>query len=225
MTTGAVEVAAADGVVLRGQVWPVDAYWLVLLHDVGEDQDLDAWRPLVPSLVSHGFAVLALDLRGHGASDGVWDAGASTGDVEAVLSFARDSGALGLTVVAAGASAEAALRVAATAGVDGLVLLSTSVVDTATVGELRAPGVPKLFIVGAKDEARGRTTSGLRNASIGWALAVSLPTAEQGTDLLGGAWAAQVREQVLGFIGERRYLARKGAATVARRSAGSSAPE
>jgi pimeloyl-ACP methyl ester carboxylesterase len=212
MTARLVEIAAADGTVLRGQLWPGDAYWVVLLHDIGGDQDLDAWRPLAPSLTARGVTVLAVDLRGHGASDGLWDTGAAAGDAAAVLSYARAGGALGLTVVAAGASAETALRIAPSARVDGLVLLSPPAVDPARVAELRAPGVAKLFVVGTADAALDQTTSGLRNASIGWALAVGLPTAEQGTALLGGPWASQVGEKVLGFVGERRYLARKATA-------------
>ena len=167
MTVHPVEVAARDGAILRGQLWPGDAYWVVLLHDVGDDQDLDAWRPLVPSLVGHGFTVLALDLRGHGVSDSTWDAGVATGDVESVLAFARANGARGLTVVAAGTSAEPALRVAAPTRVDGLVVLSHPAVDAGAAAELRAPGVAKLFVVGAGDEARGRAASRLRNWSIG----------------------------------------------------------
>ena len=224
MTVRPVEVTAEDGVVLRGQLWPGDAYWVILLHDVGDDQDLDVWRPLAPSLAGHGFTVLALDLRGHGASDGAWDAGTAVADAAAVLSAAGAGGALGLTVVAAGASAQTALRVAATARVEGLVLLSVPAVDPATAAELRAPGAAKLFVVGAGDELLDRTTSRLRNASIGWALAVSLPTAEQGTVLLAGPWARQIRDHVLGFLGERRYLARKAEATATRPTAGSSSP-
>jgi len=74
----------------------------------------------------------------------------------------------------------------------------------------RASGIPKLFIVGAHDPAARETTADLRASSIGWALVVTFPTEQHGTDLLGGDWSGHVREQILGFVRECRYLARSG---------------
>ncbi|MEA2583670.1 MAG: hypothetical protein QOF33_1755, partial [Thermomicrobiales bacterium] len=54
----------------------------------------------------------------------------------------------------------------------------------------------------------------LRTASIGWALVVTLPTDEHGTALLEGTWLGHISEHILGFVRERRYLARQDASEV-----------
>ena len=241
MTVEPVELVAGDGCVLRGQRWPGPADWVVLLHDVGEDEDLDRWRPLVSHLLAQRFAVFALDLRGHGASEGEWDDAAAVGDIVTAVRFARAAGAATVYVGAAGVSALDALRATAVTAVEGLVLLSPRLALTPSsavsplsrdrprgkapfsplpaLGEgtgvraepdLRGRGVAKLFIAGAGDPALGQMIDRLRNASIGWALAVSLPTDAQGTALLDGPWATHAREHILGFLRECRFIAHGG---------------
>ncbi len=70
MKAEAVQATTADGVTLRGELVRGGDVWICLVHDVGED--IDAWRPLRPGLARKGWSVLALDLRGHGGSDGEW---------------------------------------------------------------------------------------------------------------------------------------------------------
>ncbi|MEA2596654.1 MAG: hypothetical protein QOF01_3123 [Thermomicrobiales bacterium] len=241
MTPSPVEIAAADGCVLRGQLWPAASDWVILLHDVGSDEDLDRWRPLVSSLLAESLSVLAVDLRGHGASDGEWRADEAVDDVTAIVRFTRTRGARFVVVVVAGASALSALWALERGSVDGTVLLSATQVGVAggmeeestsakaspppTLGEgpgvgaipaplPRGPGIPKLFIVGAHDREAHETTGRLRAASIGWALVVTLPTDEHGTALLEGTWLGHISEHILGFVRERRYLARQDASEV-----------
>src|SRR6476661_11144430 len=110
------EVELPDGTVLRGERWCGDDTWLVLAHD--RTRDLDDWRPLQPLVAERGRSALALDLRGHGGSDGDgWDPEA---DLSAALAHAREQGAVAVSVVAAGETALAALHLQA----DVLVLLS-----------------------------------------------------------------------------------------------------
>jgi len=66
-----VEYLTADGVKIVGDYWaPADmeqkAPVVILLHMYQSDRS--SWKPLVPALQENGFAVLAIDLRGHGAS-------------------------------------------------------------------------------------------------------------------------------------------------------------
>lgn len=66
-----VEYTTADGVVIVGDYWtPIDmskkAPAVILLHMYRSDRS--AWLPLVPELEKAGFAVLTIDLRGHGQS-------------------------------------------------------------------------------------------------------------------------------------------------------------
>lgn len=63
-----VEVRLAEGVAVRGQEHSGTGPPVVLLHE--PDRDLDAWGPLAPWIAGKGFKVIALDLPGHGLSDG-----------------------------------------------------------------------------------------------------------------------------------------------------------
>lgn len=187
----AVELAAADGVVLRGEVWGTGDDWLVLLHDAGSD--LDAWRPL------RGLegSLLALDLRGHGGSEGEWSESGAALDAGTAVAFARVEGARTVCVAAAGAAGAPALRAADE--VDALVLLSPGPLG-GDLSELRAPGVPKLVLVGALDRRADADAAAVAASSIGPALLVSLATARQGTDLLS---EPQALEQLTAFLHEQ----------------------
>ncbi len=66
-----VEYTTSDGVVIIGDYWmPKDANTpapaVILLHMYRSDRS--AWRPLVSVLEDTGFAIMAIDLRGHGES-------------------------------------------------------------------------------------------------------------------------------------------------------------
>src|SRR5207248_6759972 len=145
----AVELVAADGLTLRGEVWGRGDDWLLLLHDAAAD--LDAWRPLAEFVEKSRLTALALDLRGHGGSDDPWDERGAELDVESGAAFARAGGALTLCVAAAGVACLVALRAAARAGIDALALLSPGALGSADPSDLRAPGVAKLVLAGALD--------------------------------------------------------------------------
>ena len=66
-----VEYTTSDGVVIIGNSWmPKDANTpaaaVILLHRYRSDRS--AWRPLISLLEDAGFAIMAIDLRGHGES-------------------------------------------------------------------------------------------------------------------------------------------------------------
>jgi pimeloyl-ACP methyl ester carboxylesterase len=203
MTPEPIEITSR-GITLRGQRWPGDAVTVLLLHEPGEEHDLDRWRPLIPYLLGNGATVLAFDLRGHGASDGDWDPHCAVEDVAAVVAEARVQASV--VVCAAGESAIAALRAAELAPIDGLILLSPAPVYGQPP---RGSGVPKLLIAGAHDASRRDTVAHLRAASIGPVLSVLVPTSAQGTDLIAGDIAATCREHILTFLNERRLEARQ----------------
>jgi pimeloyl-ACP methyl ester carboxylesterase len=224
MTPHPIEVVAADGCALRGLFWSGGPDWTVLLHDVGPDEDLDRWRPLIPALLAADVAILAVDLRGHGASDGEWHSKEAIDDVITTIEFARARGAEFVAVIAAGASAADVLLAADKGAPDAAVLLSAQAPTKASsltrsggihsgpwpetrVSLPRGSGIPRLFLVGAHDLASRHATDDLRRASIGWAAAVTFPTHEHGTELLHGEWLGHVSEQILGFVREQHYLA------------------
>lgn len=102
-----IEVALADGTVLRGIEHPADGPPLLFVHDLGED--LDAWGSVAPAVRAEGFRVICLELRGHGLSDGEPDPSAIVNDVTGALAEVQGAfGPCGLVVhgTAAGAAFE-----------------------------------------------------------------------------------------------------------------------
>jgi pimeloyl-ACP methyl ester carboxylesterase len=84
-----VEMPAADGLVLRGLFYPgpEKAAGVLLLHMLGGNKE--DWGSLAAALQAAGLAVLAMDMRGHGASGGEPDWTAAQDDVRAMLDFLR----------------------------------------------------------------------------------------------------------------------------------------
>jgi pimeloyl-ACP methyl ester carboxylesterase len=202
-----VEIAVNPATCLRGQLWAGGGQWLILLHDVGPDEDLDQWAPLVPLLTGQSWTVLAVDLRGHGASDGAWDVAFAAPDIAAWVEFARARGASFVGAIASGVSAASTLEATQATRFDALVLLSPSFEDGQPLTNLRGAGEAKLIIVGGGDpEARVRGER-LCKVAIGWVALVNLPSSDQGTDLLDTPVAAHLSESVTGFLREHRYLA------------------
>ena len=78
-----IEIALADGTVLRGLEHPADGPPLLFVHDLGED--LDAWGSMAADVRSAGFRVICLELRGHGLSDGEPDPSVTVDDVTGAL--------------------------------------------------------------------------------------------------------------------------------------------
>ena len=92
-----IEIALADGTVLRGLEHPADGPPLLFVHDLGED--LDAWGSVAADVRSAGFRVICLELRGHGLSDGEPDPSATVDDVTGALAEVQGAfGPCGLVV-------------------------------------------------------------------------------------------------------------------------------
>ncbi len=199
----AIELQTSDGLTLRGQAWANESHWAILFHEAG--CDLDVWQPLLPYLFSRGYSVLTLDLRGHGISDGAWDAGRVSLDLQAALDFVRGRDATNISFVGAGESAIPALTEPFVHSFLGLVLLSAGPLGGYAVDDLRGDGVPKLYVAGTLDQSAVELAEQLRNRSIGWAVLMRLPTEESGTALLAGLWAKHVEEQTTAFLEEQRY--------------------
>lgn len=201
-----VEIAGSDGAILRGQLWPGSTSWVVLLHEPGDDMDLDLWLPLAPHLAAREWSVLAVDLRGHGASDGEWDPALATADLTAMVAFARGEGATFVAIAGARESVVTALRSAPAARPDAMVLLSPALGPEDDPMALRGAGEAKLVAVGSLEPGAQAAAERLRKALIGWGMLISLPTTEQGTAMLSGALAGQLREHIIGFLAEQRFL-------------------
>jgi pimeloyl-ACP methyl ester carboxylesterase len=209
MAAEPLQATTADGVVLRGELERgASTTWLVLLHDVGDD--LDAWWPLRPALHGTDWNLLALDLRGHGGSEGEWDAAGGRLDAALAVRIARGAGAEHVCVVAAGRTAIAALQATADALVDpsapladSLVLLSPGPVGEADERALRGEGLATLLLHGSLDPDAAADAARLLRLSVGWTVSVSFATADQGTSLLRGPFAAHVTDKLGSFLREQ----------------------
>lgn len=127
-----VEIAAADGLTLRGLYYPQpeSAPGVLLLHMLGRNKE--SWEGLAAALQAAGFAALAVDLRGHGATGGAADWTLARGDTLAMLDFLRRQpnvdparvgivgASIGANLALAGCASDAACRavVALSPGLD-----------------------------------------------------------------------------------------------------------
>lgn len=220
MKVEAVQATTADGITLRGELIRGGDVWICLVHDAGED--IDAWRPLRPGLARKGWTVLALDLRGHGGSDGDWPSERAELDIDLAVTLARRSGARHVSVIAAGRSGLLALRAVERALPeksfdlpDSLVLVSPAPLDGADPMALRGQGLPKLFVHGGKDQLRADSEA-LRKASIGWTVGVTFGTAARGTALVAER-TANVLDKIVSFLNEQTALRGIGHARAERR--------
>jgi alpha-beta hydrolase superfamily lysophospholipase len=204
------EVVMTDGAVLRGVRWPGADDGLVLVHDVG--QDVDAWRPLVGPVVEAGFGIAAVDLRGHGASDGTWDPLRLDSDLQAIAAAARQAFGRRLAMGSAGLTGLAVLRLGFSPRPDAVILFSPGPLVNGEARQLRGEGISKLFLVGAEDRQRDAAVLELRNHSIGNAAIVSFPTRAQGTDLLNQDHQRQATEKILAFLREVRSVSEEAGA-------------
>ena len=111
-------MAAEDGLALVGDYYaPADealdagAPGVLLLHMLGSDRT--AWADLIPPLQEAGYAVLAVDMRGHGQTGGRADWPLAEADVQTWLDWLRDQEGVDparLSLVGASIGANLALR-------------------------------------------------------------------------------------------------------------------
>jgi pimeloyl-ACP methyl ester carboxylesterase len=152
------EVPAARGqpqaIVLRGIVRGSGTVGVVLAHMLNSSQT--AWTPLVAELVGRGLHVLTFDFRGHGLSRGDRNPSLADLDLAGAVAKLRSLGATKVFVVGASTGGSAAVAVAATEDLEGVIAISAPV----EAGELRVDEAvrtldePSLFIVAEKDEMR-----------------------------------------------------------------------
>jgi pimeloyl-ACP methyl ester carboxylesterase len=190
----AVEVETSGGLVLRGELRRRGPDWVVLVHDAGAD--LDAWRPLAGPLAAEGMSVLALDLRGHGGSDGEPSASTVGDDTRTAIGCARASGAASVVVGAAGSSSAGALA-AAEAGA------CLAFFALAPVGAVPDASLPRLAVVGSRDPEQEKLGSALVQGA-GWSVVVRVPLASAGCRILESSWSSNVRDYVLAFLRDQR---------------------
>ena len=92
-----IAVTTSDGVRLSADHQGKGDHGIVFVHGNGGDRS--GWGDLPGSLASKGVQVVALDLRGHGASKGDADPTTMQADVEAAVTFLEKRGVEYITLV------------------------------------------------------------------------------------------------------------------------------
>ena len=176
-----IEIALADGTVLRGMEHPADGPPLLFVHDLGED--LDAWGPLASAVRSEGFRVICLELRGHGLSDGERDPSTTVDDVTGAL--AEVNGAFGpCGLVVHGTAARAAFELGTEHGAPVHAVISPAPGPDSADDRIGPATSMRVVFTGAHDEAVHEHVRSLHSKMRGQNMWISTGTALRGPTLL-----------------------------------------
>ncbi|MCU0512391.1 MAG: alpha/beta hydrolase [Anaerolineae bacterium] len=99
-----VQVTAADGLVLTGDFYLVgpERATVILLHQLYTDRR--SWQPYVRGLLDAGYNVLAVDVRGHGASRARQDWAKAVDDVALWFAWLRGTAGVRDSIATVGSS-------------------------------------------------------------------------------------------------------------------------
>jgi pimeloyl-ACP methyl ester carboxylesterase len=116
-----VDITAMDGVQLVGELTGTTGPGVVV---VGGNRDDDPrWKAIAETIAAHGFRVLRFDPRGHGASSGSPDLGASDRDLEGAYRYLLARKVRPVYLVGTDVGASAALVVATRVPVAGVAIV------------------------------------------------------------------------------------------------------
>jgi pimeloyl-ACP methyl ester carboxylesterase len=186
-----IEIPVEDGITLRGESRPGERCWAILAHAPGGD--LDDWRDVPEQLAALGVGVIAIDLRGHGGSDGEPDGASVCSDLEAAIGAARRHGADVVAVIAANETATVALdRSSADAAV---------AITPMPAGTEPLPDRPlsRLLVV-TNAVASSAAAAALRAQPGRRTLVARIPVDDTGLDLLAGEWASNISSVIVTFM-------------------------
>lgn len=198
-----IEIAVDDHITLRGESRPGGRCWAILAHAQGGD--LDDWGDVPEQLAAVGVGVIAIDLRGHGGSDGEPDGTSIGSDLEAAIGAARGRGAEVVAVVAASDTAMVALD---RSSAEAVVAITPMLAGTAPVPERP---FSRLLVVTRSPESVAAADA-LQSQPGRRTLVARIPVDDTGLALLAGEWASNVRSHVVMFMRQLAMGAAGGAA-------------
>lgn len=188
------------GQTVHGVRWGLGDHRVLFLHEPGTD--LDGWgslpRDLAPALQ---IEARAFDLPGHGLSDDPWNPELLPAVISELIA-PEGSAANNPILIAAGATAPAALQIADELALSGLVALSP---HGESQSFSRSPKVPKLFFAGSQAGADLDKARQLASAGGGWAAVTAVPVDARGTALLDTDWNRRIVESIAAFIRDCLY--------------------
>ena len=204
-----VTLGGPDGLLLQGTFYsaPVQPAPAALLLPM-RGSDRSAWEPLAARLQAAGYSVLAMDLRGYGATGGQENWPLAQDDVRAMLVFLAGQGSIsGGQIVVIGASIGANLGLNACADTPvcaAAVLLSPGLdyrgITTASAMP-RLGSRPVLIVTSENDNNNPADSLTLDSLAAGDHQLVILPAAGHGTAMLTAEPA--LIEQITGWLTAR----------------------
>ena len=201
MTVGPlpIEIEVEVGTKLRGHEWLVLGSPLGFVHDEG--RDLDAWRDALQMAANAGFHVIAVDLRGHGLSDGEPDATRLGSDLASLVGHVnRVWGTCGL--VLAGRACRGALSLGLDAQAPAQVFISPDLSGLDEAAIHASVPVIRMLVVGALDPATKTESERLFGVLPGQKVMASVGDAARGEELVTGR--VHLIEDLIAFF--RMYL-------------------
>ncbi len=191
-TPKAVEFNTQDGVAIRGVYYPsitikTAAPALLLVHMLNSNKE--SWQNFAAAAQQAGYAVLAIDLRGHGQSDGRnFDFSLMDNDLDAAINWLSARPELNqnrLGLIGASIGANLALRAGSRyAQVKTVVLLSPGL-DYRGVTSLEALGKygqrPVMLVAAEKDTAATDSARTLNSRALGQHQLQIYPGSDHGT--------------------------------------------
>lgn len=198
-----IEIEVETGTKVRGHEWLVQGPPIVMVHDEGGD--LDAWGGTLQMAADAGLHVIAIDLRGHGLSDGDVNSANPELDLAALVrQVNRVWGTCGL--VLAGRACRGAVRLAADAEAPAQVFVTPDMsdIDEATI-RASTPAI-RMVVVGTLDALAKNESKRVFDALPGQKVMASVGDAARGESLVRGR--PHLVEDICAFF--RMYLSPPG---------------
>lgn len=203
-----VTLTTEDGMNLAATLFGDGKVAVLLLHHGIGNADEKSWHSFARSAAERGFAVLTLSYRGRGKSGGDPDRGNLLTDARAAATFLQERGFGRLVCMGAGVwGATPCIQLASEVGLDGLVVLSSSLTPSpdseVTDEDLKELTAASLYVYGERDhEGIPEAMTEMYRLSPEPKEIVTFDTTARGTELLRSAYADDMRELLLGFLAE-----------------------
>lgn len=193
---GPIQLSAEDGRSLRGVSYGSGPKGVILVHDDG--RSAEDWKTFGTKLGANGFHVVALDLRGHGATGGSLAEGdypSMVHDVKAAANWLQRRGAQEIFAVGAGLGGNLAINAAADdPRISGVAMLTPSLnaKGVKVSAALEALGDRPLLLVADTSDAMASKAASLLAGKVAGPKQVEMyANAGAGVRMLNGAPALE----------------------------------
>lgn len=189
-----------DGITLRGRLWNGGDDAVVLSHMFGTDQSI--WFDFARKLSAERFTVLTYDFRGVGQSGGRLVISRVDRDVLAAIRFVKSRGPTTVFLVGASMGGTASLKAAAQSNVDGVVVIASgmSFQGLDVRPHLATLKVPKLFIVGSRDDPFNTSVEAMYARTPPPKELKIIPTDGHGTLMFSTRHRETIEQTILAFL-------------------------